>query len=97
MESIFYVIFKFIDVCIDVVMILMFIRAVMSWFPGAGSGLKVTQFIYMVTELFISPVRKFMSRFSSVRNMPIDLSFLVTYILLGLVQAIVLSVSYSLL
>ncbi len=46
----------------------------------------------MVTEAVISPVRKVLWRFDSVRRFPIDISFLVTYILLHLIQVMLGSI-----
>jgi len=65
----------------------MFIRAILSWIPGLQDNV-IARFLYGVTEPFISPVREFMNRFEFVRTMPVDLSFIVTYILLAFIQGL---------
>ena len=69
---------------IDVLQFMMLIRAILSWFPPSGNGGGVIRnFIYTVTEFFIAPVRTFLDRFDWARRSPIDISFLVTILLLS--------------
>ena len=46
----------------------------------------------LCTDVVTMPARRFLDRFDSVRRFPIDLSFLATYILLHLIQAVLISV-----
>ncbi len=64
----------------------MLVRAVLSWFPDVGG--RFADFLFSVTEPFIEPVRILLDRFDSLRNLPIDISFLVTFILLSFVQSL---------
>lgn len=91
MNSFAYVLFKFCDIVLNGVMLLMLVRAVISWFPGLGAGSRVMSFIHMVTEMVISPVRAVMSRFNIARGLPIDLSFFITYILLSMLRVLIAS------
>ena len=69
----------------------MFLRALLSWFmPGNDNA--VTEFLYTVTEPVIMPVRTVLERFEAIRNLPIDISFFATYLLLILVQYLLPSV-----
>lgn len=86
MRSILYVVYTTISFCIDALCIMMIVRAVLSWFPGVGRNSRVMAFIYSVTEIFIAPVRNFMNRFDFIRRFPLDLSLLVTMILLEILQ-----------
>lgn len=63
----------------------MLLRAILSWIPELD-GSKLGDFLYMITEPLIIPVRAVLERFSGVRNSPIDISFLVTCLLLLLVR-----------
>ena len=63
----------------------MFARAILSWFPGVGG--RFEEFLYTITEPFIEPVRMLLDRFESIAGLPIDISFLVTFILLSLIQS----------
>lgn len=96
MASLIYDFIKFIDLCFGGLSLLMLVRAIVSWFPGVGTHSKVMNFVVGVTEMFISPVRQFMNRFDAVRTFPLDLSFLVTYILIGVVRTIIVGIGYSL-
>ena len=67
----------------------MLIRAILSWFPPAdGRGGVIRNFVYTVSEFFVAPVRAFLDRFDWVRRTPIDISFLVTFLLLSFLQTI---------
>ncbi len=72
---------------IDVSILLMFIRAILSWF-GPGAGGRFGMFVYNVTEIIISPIRSLLSRFESLRTLPIDISFTVTWLLLVIIQIV---------
>ena len=91
MRSIFYVVVTVLNGAIEIVTLLMFIRAILSWFPIVDRSSNIMSFIYMITEAVISPVRSFLARFEFTRRSPIDLSFIVTYLLLHLVQVILVS------
>lgn len=96
MSSIIYVIFTTLSFCIEAVCLLMMVRAILSWFPGVGRGSKVVAFIYNVTESVVAPVRTVMNKISFVRTFPLDLSFLVTLLLLYALQSL-LYVGYTML
>ena len=69
---------------IEALQLLMLVRAVMSWFPpSSGRGGPFRAFVTGVTEMVIAPVRALLDRFPSVRRSPIDIAFLVTFLLLS--------------
>ena len=61
--------------------VLLIVRAVLSWVPGVRN--RLTDFVYMVTEPVLSPVRNLLnrSRFGNL-SLPLDLSFLVVLFIL---------------
>ena len=63
--------------------LLLLARAILSWFPPSGRPGPVRTFIVTVTEFAIAPVRSVLDRFEFARRSPIDLSFLVTYLLIS--------------
>ena len=72
-----------------IVQMLMFARAVLSWIVMDDDGPvlgPIMNFLYAVTEPLIYPVRMLLERIPALRNMPIDLSFMVTFMLLSAVQ-----------
>ena len=92
MRILIYIVFTVINGAIEILTLLMLIRAILSWFPVVDRSSKIMSFIYMVTEAAISPVRRFLDRFDFVKRFPIDLSFLATYILLHGIQVLLSSV-----
>ncbi|MBQ2308770.1 MAG: YggT family protein [Clostridia bacterium] len=61
----------------------MFIRAIMSWFPTESN--KFENFLYVITEPLIIPIRKLFEKFNWFQGLPIDISFFVTYLLLSII------------
>ena len=59
----------------------MLVRAVLSWLPIDDDN-PLLLAACMVTEPLIHPVRLFLNRFDSIRRSPIDISFLVTALLI---------------
>ena len=70
--------FFFVEICF-------LIRAVLSWFPMREDH-PILLFVVMVTEPIIAPVRALLDKLGWFRNLPIDISFLVAYLLLMLVE-----------
>ena len=68
---------------LSVFQLAMLIRAIMSWFPGDSNKFEI--FLYAITEPLILPVRKLFERLNWFQELPIDVSFFVTYLLLSLV------------
>ena len=71
---------------IDIIIIAMFIRAIMSLFIEEDNV--ILSFLYSITEPIILPVRKLFDRFNFMSGLPIDLSFLITYVLLSALKSI---------
>ncbi len=60
--------------------VLMFIRMILSWFIQPGTGGKITEGLYQLTECVVSPVRSFLERFEFVRNSFFDFSFMAAFL-----------------
>ena len=60
---------------------LMFGRAMMSWFSPDDEN-KIAQFLYVITEPFVYPIRKLLTKFEFFNNIPIDMSFMVAILVL---------------
>ena len=91
MRIVFFVAFRILNIAIEAITLLMFARAVLSFFPAIDRSSKIMSFIYGVTEAVISPVRKLLERFDFVKRFPLDISFLVTYLILHLLQIALMS------
>ena len=68
--------------------IAMVVRAIASWIPSLDDK-KWMDVVYMLTEPLVAPVRAIFERFSLFRNSPIDFSFVIAFLLLGMVQTLV--------
>jgi uncharacterized protein YggT (Ycf19 family) len=69
-------------VVLSVLQLAMLIRAIMSWFPTESN--KFENFLYMITEPLIMPVRRLFEKLNWFQGLPVDISFFVTYLLLSL-------------
>lgn len=66
----------------------MFVRAILSWIPDSEEW-AFTRFVAVLTEPLVIPVRALFNKMGWFQDMPVDISFLVTYILLSIITAIV--------
>ncbi len=85
-DAVVYVLVNFIIIFIEVISFAMMIRAILSWFPGVGG--KVVQFLYVITEPAIMPIRKLLIKMNWLQDSPIDFSFTLTFFALMLIQLI---------
>ncbi len=93
MDYLVYFIVYFVYGLISVIQLLMLVRAVMSWFVQ-DEGSRFYDFLYYATEPVIYPVRWLLQKLGLAGDgMMIDISFLVTVILLSLVQLLLPAVS----
>ena len=60
----------------------MLARALLSWF--ASDGNRIMDFLYVVTEPFVHPVRLLFEKLNWFQNQPLDMSFMVTYLIVSL-------------
>jgi YggT family protein len=70
---------------LSIIQICMFLRAVLSWFPIQDNN-PILSFVYMVTEPVVVPVRALFERLGWFRNSPLDISFLVAFMLISLIS-----------
>lgn len=65
----------------------MIARALLSWFPIDDDN-PILSFVYAITEPFIYPVRSLLERFDAPTAMPIDIPFIVTYMILFILSSL---------
>lgn len=87
LQNFAYFIFVLIKTLLWVLQAAMFVRALLSWFPGTEDS-AFAGFVAMITEPFIIPIRALFERFGWFDGLPIDISFFVTYILLALLSTL---------
>lgn len=66
----------------------MFVRVVLSWFPG-GDDSALERFVRIITEPFVIPIRYIFDKFGWGTDLPIDLPFFVTFVLISIVSAFI--------
>ncbi len=74
---------------IEIISILMLVRAVLSWFPNAGRG-KLYELIWYMTEPFLLPFRTLFKKLGIGRGLPLDLSFLAAIIALHMLRLLLI-------
>ncbi|MBQ9745958.1 MAG: YggT family protein [Clostridia bacterium] len=89
METFLYFASSCISAFCSLALLMLFVRAVLSWFPGQGGTFE--RFVQAVTEPILYPVRRLFDIFDIRPNLPIDISFTVTVVLLVLIDTIVTS------
>ena len=79
--SVIYIIVKIVVALLYLLQFCMFGRALMSWLSPDDDN-KIAQFLFMITEPIVYPIRQIMTKFDFFSNMPIDMSFMVAMIIL---------------
>lgn len=67
-------------ILLSVVQLAMLVRAILSWFPMDSN--KFTDLLHALTEPFIYPVRALFYKLNWFQELPIDISFMVSYLLI---------------
>ena len=68
--------------------ICMFVRAILSWFPSRDDN-PILLFTTLITEPIVAPIRALFERLGWFRNIPLDISFFVAYILLSVISTVI--------
>ena len=80
--AIFLIVLKnIVVVFLTVIQLAMLARAILSWFPMDGN--RFTDFLFAITEPFIYPVRMLFDKLNWFTGLPIDVSFLATYLIIS--------------
>ena len=87
MPGICYMIITIVKILIYALQFAMLLRAVMSWIPDIQDN-KFSDFLYTVTEPVVLPVRMLFEKLRWFQNFPLDVSFIVAYLLLAILSAI---------
>ena len=80
-----YVLSATVHLMLSAVMLAMTARAIMSFIPNAQDT-KFFAFVFMISEPIIIPIRFLLYKLNLFQNTPLDISFLLTYIILMLID-----------
>lgn len=72
---------------LEVMSWLIFARAIISWIPNLNS--KVIEILYTVTEPILEPIRKLLDKTMGNTGIMVDLSPIVAFLLIGLIQRLI--------
>ncbi|MCI8387475.1 MAG: YggT family protein [Clostridiales bacterium] len=92
MIGVIYVITKIVSIFLTILQFMMLIRAIMSWLPIDDDS-NLSNFLYAMTEPVIYPVRALLSRIEALNELPIDISFIVAFMLLSIIQILLPSIT----
>ncbi len=85
MYQLIYVIEATVRFIIIVLEMMMLGRAIVSWLPIDEDN-PIVNFLYTVTEPVIMPVRSVINYFGLFEGFPIDMAFMMTFIILSIVE-----------
>lgn len=88
MDTVLYIFQQLIIILIDVLHIAMFVRAILSWFDPMQEG-KLTAFLHTLTEPVILPIRMLCEKRHWFEGVPLDIPFLLTWLLLSVIQVLI--------
>lgn len=72
---------------VDILLVAMMVRAIMSWFFMPGQNVFVN-LLYFITEPVILPVRQLCARFGWFMGVPMDMPYFITTILLMILNVV---------
>ena len=88
MEVAVYVLRQTLLLLIDVVQVAFLKRAILSWFDPERSW-RVSAFLFLVTEPLIMPIRTLCYKRNWFQETPLDIPFLITILVLSLLQTLI--------
>ncbi len=80
---------SFVNVIISLLQIAMFARAILSWFIDPMNEGGIVAFLTALTEPVIIPVRALCAKMHWFEGMPLDVPFLITVLLLAMIQSLI--------
>ncbi len=86
MSEVLYVVASFVDVLLTALYFAIFVRVILSWLPIDDDS-SFLNFVYMITDPVIVPIRSLLERIPAFGNSPIDFSSFVAMILIFALQA----------
>lgn len=84
-------IYRTVDLFFNILMLAIFIRAIISWLPVSRDN-NLVRLLYQITDPILTPIRTLIERSSFGKNMMIDFSPVIAFLVIGLIKNIVLSI-----
>ncbi len=80
---------RFILTFLRIFELLFIVRVIISWIPSAQMS-SFGSFIYSITEPVLAPIRAVLHKIPALRDLPLDFSVLVAYLLVDVLRMIIL-------
>ena len=87
-QKVIQILFQLLYSAVTLVEVLIIIRCVLSFLPDWNN--RFTAFIFGVTEPILAPCRAILRQFDFLRMLPIDLSPILAFILLGILNRVLM-------
>jgi len=84
-QILLYVLAASVAIVLNLLYIAMFLEAILSWFMPEDRMIMVV--LTAITSPIVLPVRMLLSRIPALARLPIDLSFFVAFLLLGVISS----------
>lgn len=75
---------------LEFIKIVIFVRIIISWLPISKDN-RFMRFLYDITEPFLAPIRGIIERSAIGKNMMVDFSPIVAYMIIWLVESVIRS------
>ncbi|MBQ8416636.1 MAG: YggT family protein [Clostridia bacterium] len=86
MDTAIYLITQTAYVLISALELCLLARAILSWFDQTGES-RVSIVLYAITEPLILPIRRLCERMHWFEGLPLDMPFMLTWLILMVIQA----------
>ncbi len=86
-DTLIYFLKQTLLIVIDVLQIALLVRAILSWFDQTGES-RISGFLYFLTEPVIAPIRMLCAKMHWFEGFPLDIPFLITVLLLAVMQTL---------
>ena len=95
MITILYIFAKTVALLLSAISFAMLVRVILPLFVTEPESNKLYVFVFVLTELFLTPVRFILTKLGIGNDSPFDMSFIIGYLLLIVIQSALPAISGS--
>lgn len=85
-----FILYRTVSIVFSVIELVILARVLLSWIPINKSS-RIVEFLYMITEPILGPIRGMIEKSPFGKNMMFDFSPIIAFLLIRLVRALILS------
>lgn len=87
MIAVLYVFAKTVALILSAISFAMLLRVILSFFVQEPESNRFYVFVFLITEIFLTPVRFILDKLGIGKNSPFDMSFIIGYLLLIVIKS----------